>query len=121
MQPLRVLVIEDDALIAMMLGEMLSDLGHRVCAIATTPAEAVAAASQEGPDLLLSDVKLRNGSGIDAVAEILRSRPVPHMFMTGDTMGLKSRRPDVVAVSKPFSIRALAKAIGKALEAGAAS
>src|ERR1700735_621231 len=58
MQPLRVLVIEDDALIAMMLGEMLSDLGHRVCAIATTLAEAIAAARQEDPDLLLSDVKL---------------------------------------------------------------
>jgi CheY-like chemotaxis protein len=121
MQMLRILVIEDDALIAMMLGEMLSDLGHRVCATATTPTEAIAAARQEGPDLLLSDVKLRNGSGIDAVEEILRSGPVPHMFMTGDTMGLKLRLPDAVAVRKPFSAAALAKAIEKALEAGAAS
>jgi CheY-like chemotaxis protein len=121
MQPLRVLVIEDDALIAMMLAEMLSDLGHRVCATAASPAEAIAAACQEGPDLLLSDVKLRDGSGIEAVAEILRSRPVPHMFMTGDIVGLKSSRPDVVAVSKPFSAAALAKAIGKALEVGAAA
>jgi two-component system, response regulator PdtaR len=50
MQPLRVLVIEDDALIAMLLGEMLSDLGHRVCATAATPAEAIAAARKENPD-----------------------------------------------------------------------
>jgi two-component system, response regulator PdtaR len=121
MQPLRVLVIEDDALIAMLLGEMLSDLGHRVCATAATPAEAIAAARQENPDFLLSDVKLRDGSGIDAVEEILRGRPLPHMFMTGDTVGLKSLRPDVVAVSKPFSARALAYAIGKALKADAAS
>jgi CheY-like chemotaxis protein len=118
MQMLRVLVIEDDALIAMVLAEMLSNLGHRVCATAATPGEAIAAARQEGPDLLLSDVKLRNGSGIDAVEEILRSRPVPHMFMTGDTAGLKLRRPDAVAVRKPFSAAALAKAIEKALEAG---
>jgi hypothetical protein len=41
--------------------------------------------------------------------------------MTGDTVGLKSLRPDVVAVSKPFSARALAYAIGKALKADAAS
>ena len=121
MQPLRVLVIEDDALIAMMLVELLSDLGHRVCATATTPAEAIAAARQADPDLLLSDVKLRNGSGIDAVEEILRSRRVPHMFMTGDTVSLKLRLPDAVAVRKPFSLIALAKAIEKALEVGPAS
>ena len=121
MQPLRVLVIEDDALIAMMLAEVLSDLGHRVCATAATPAEAIAGARQEGPDLLLSDVKLRNGSGIDAVEEILRSRPVPHLFMTGDTVGLKMRLPDAIAVRKPFSAAALGKAIEKALEVGATS
>ena len=72
MQPLRVLVIEDDALIAMMLAEVLGDMGHEVCATAGTPAEAIAAARRENPDLVLSDVKLRNGSGIDAVEEILR-------------------------------------------------
>jgi two-component system, response regulator PdtaR len=120
MQMLRVLVIEDDALIAMMLAEMLSDLGHRVCATATTPAEAIAAARQENPDFLLSDVKLRNGSGIDAVDEIVRSRPLPHIFVTGDTVGLKSLRPDVVALGKPFSAGALANAIKKAVEASAA-
>jgi two-component system, response regulator PdtaR len=121
MDPLRILVIEDDPLIAMMLGEMLSGLGHRVCATAATPAEAIAAARQEVPDLLLSDIKLRNGSGIDAVEEILRSGPVPHMFMTGDPVALNLRVPDAVVVRKPFSSIALAKAIEKALEAGGAS
>jgi CheY-like chemotaxis protein len=120
MQTLRVLVIEDNALIAMMLAEVLSDLGHRVCATATTPAEAIAAARQEDPDFLLADVKLRNGSGVDAVAEILRSGPVPHMFMTGDIVGLKLRLPDAVAVRKPFNAAALAKAIEKAIEVSVA-
>jgi CheY-like chemotaxis protein len=119
MQPLRVLVIEDDALIAMMLAEVLGDMGHKVCATAGTPAEAIAAARQENPDLVLSDVKLRDGNGIDAVEEILRGRLIPHMFMTGDTVGLKSRLPDAVAVRKPFSQAALAKAIEKALAAEA--
>jgi CheY-like chemotaxis protein len=120
MRTLRVLVIEDDALIAMLLAEVLSDLGHTVCATAATPAEAIAAASQEGPDLVLSDVKLRSGSGIDAVEEILRSRPVPCMFMTGDTVGLHLRLPDAVAIRKPFSSATLAKAMAKALKAEAA-
>jgi CheY-like chemotaxis protein len=121
MKTLRVLVIEDDALIAMMLVEVLIGLGHRVCATATTPAEAVAAAHEQRPDFLLSDVKLRDGSGIDAVQEILRNTPVPHMYMTGDIVGLKSRLPDAVAVRKPFSAAAQGKAIEKALEVGAAS
>jgi CheY-like chemotaxis protein len=121
MLPLRVLVIEDDALIVMLLAEVLSAMGHKVCATASTPAEAIAAARQEAPDLVLSDVKLRNGSGIDAVEEILRNQPVPHMFMTGDIAGLKLRLPNAVAVRKPFSEAALAKAIETALEVGAAS
>lgn len=121
MQTLRVLVIEDDALIAMMLTEVLSDLGHRVCGTAATPAEALAAAHEQRPDFLLSDVKLRDGSGIDAVEEILRAGPIPHMFMTGDLLGLHLRLPDAVAVRKPFSSATLAKAIAKAVEAGAAS
>ena len=82
MQALRVLVIEDDALIALLLAEVLSELGHGVCATAATPAEALAAAHEQRPDFLLSDVKLRDGSGIDAVEEILRDGPVPHMFMS---------------------------------------
>jgi CheY-like chemotaxis protein len=121
MQPLRVLVIEDDALIALMLTEVLSDLGHGVCATAATPAEAIAAAHEQKPDFLLSDVKLRGESGIDAVAEILRDGPVPHMFMTGDLAGLRVRLPDAVAIRKPFSSATLATGIAKALEVGAAS
>jgi CheY-like chemotaxis protein len=119
-QTLRVLVIEDDALLALTLAEVLSDLGHAVCATAATPAAAIAAAYEQRPDFLLSDVKLHNGSGIDAVEEILRSRPVPHMFMTGDLVGLHLRLPDAVAIRKPFSSATLAKAMAKALKAEAA-
>jgi len=121
MKSLRVLVIEDDALIAMMLTDVLSDLGHGVCATAATPAEAVAAARQQGPDFVISDVKLRNGSGVEAVEEILRSGPIPHMFMTGDPVGLNLRLPNAVVVRKPFATAALAKAIEKALGAAGAS
>jgi two-component system, response regulator PdtaR len=121
MQALRVLVIEDDALIAMMLVELLGDLGHGVCATVATPAEALVAAHEQRPDFLLSDVKLRNGSGVDAVEEILRAGPVPHMFMTGDLASLRLRLPNAVAVRKPFSGATLAKAIAQALEAGAVS
>ena len=64
MQSLRVLVIEDDALIALMLTEVLSDPGHGICATAAMAAEAFAAAHAQRPDFLLSDVKLRDGSDL---------------------------------------------------------
>ena len=113
------LLIEDDALIAMMLAEVLSDMGHRVCATAATPAEALAAVREQGPDFVISDVQLRNGNGIAVVEEILRGGHVAHMFMTGDPVGAKVRLPDAVVVRKPFSAAALGKAIEKAFEAAA--
>ncbi len=52
MKPLRILVVEDDALIAMVLGELLTAMGHEVCDTAATQADAVACGqpSQTGHD-----------------------------------------------------------------------
>jgi CheY-like chemotaxis protein len=52
MKALRVLVVEDDALIVMLLSELLVGMGHDVCAIAGTEAEAVSAATRYDPDLM---------------------------------------------------------------------
>ena len=49
MKALRVLVIEDDAIIAMLLSELLTGMGHGICAIAATEAEAVIAATRYRP------------------------------------------------------------------------
>ena len=75
MKALRVLVIEDDALIAMLLTEMLAGMGHDVCATAATEAEAVSAATRYDPDLMIVDAGLGRGSGVSAVEEILRAGP----------------------------------------------
>src|SRR5436853_3517200 len=53
MKALRVLVVEDDALIAMLLTEMLAGMGHDVCATAATEADAVSAATRYDPDLMI--------------------------------------------------------------------
>jgi DNA-binding response OmpR family regulator len=55
MQTLRVLVVEDDPMIGMLLAEMLEAIGHDVCAIETIEAAAVAAAARYRPDLLIVD------------------------------------------------------------------
>jgi len=121
MEALRVLVIEDDALIAMLLSELLAGMGHDVCATAATQAEAVIAASRYRPDLMIVDAGLGRGSGISAVEEILRARPIAHLFLTGDAKTVRTSKPDAVVVRKPFREAELARAIDLALVAASGS
>ncbi len=67
-----------------------------------TETEAVAMAAQSSPDLLIVDAGLRDGSGVSAVAEILRAKPVPHIFITGDLAGVRALKPDAMVLEKPF-------------------
>lgn len=59
---LRVLVVEDDALITMLYAELMTEMGHVVCAIETIEADAVAAATRHKPDLMIVDVGLREAA-----------------------------------------------------------
>src|SRR3979411_28708 len=102
MKALRVLVIEDDALIAMLLSELLSTMGNDVGATAVSEAEAVIAAARYAPDLMIVDAGLGRGSGVSAVEEILRAGPVAHVFISGDAGRVHARKPNAVVVRKPF-------------------
>jgi two-component system, response regulator PdtaR len=113
---LRIMVVEDDALIGMLLTEMLEGLGHSVCAVACTELEAVSAALRCRPNLMLVDARLRHGSGLSAVAEILRLGFIPHIFITGDTAEVQSLRPDAVIIDKPFREQDLIAGIRRALD-----
>ena len=115
--PVRVLVIEDDALIAMLLSEMLAGMGHSVCATAATESEAVTAAAHYGPDLMIVDAGLGQGSGVSAVEKIQRARPIAHLFISGDAEGVRERQPEALVVKKPFRQIELATAVTKALAA----
>lgn len=117
MKALRVLVIEDDAVIGMLLGEMLVEMGHQICAIAATEAEAVTAAAQYEPDLMIVDARLGDGSGLAAVEEIRRTGCVPHLFVSGDASRVRALRPDAVVLQKPFREADLARGIRRALGA----
>ena len=114
--PLRVLVVEDDALIGMLLGDMLEMMGHEVCAIETTQAGAVAAAARCLPDVMIVDAQLGTGSGIAAVDDIIARRPVPHVFATGDVRAVRAIRPRAVVLEKPFTEASLASAMTQALK-----
>lgn len=115
MHTLRILVAEDHAIIAMLLSEMLVAMGHDVCAVAGTEVEAVAAAARCKPDLMIADIRLADGSGIAAVRSILRSGPLPHLYISGSIV--EHRSPAMVVLQKPFREDQLAEAIALALAA----
>lgn len=110
---LRILLVEDDALIAIVLAEILDDMGHAIAGIEATEAGAVHAAARVRPDLMIVDASLREGSGIDAVATILQSDAIPHVFMSGEEV--PATCPPAVTLQKPFMRRDLARAIDRAM------
>jgi CheY-like chemotaxis protein len=109
--PLRILVAEDNALIGMVLADMLTEMGHDVCAVEATETGTIASAARHSPDLLIADGTLRGGSGVTAVEAILRSHDLAHIFVTGDPESIRLRRPDAVILEKPFNEATLAQAI----------
>jgi DNA-binding response OmpR family regulator len=118
MKALRIIVVEDDALVGLLLGEMLEQMGHDVCAIEATEDEAVVGADELRPDLMIVDAWLGEGNGISAVDKIEHNGPMPHIFVSGDIAKVKALRPDSVMVQKPFHEDELAYAIERALGAG---
>ncbi len=115
MNPLRVMVVEDETVLGLLFGEVLEGMGYIVCAIEATETGAVAAALRCKPDLMLVDVQLAFGSGISAVTTILSNGFVPHVFYSGDIAGVQASRPDAVAIQKPFRVPELTRAIARAL------
>jgi len=112
---LNILVVEDDALIGMLMSDMLAGLGHAVCAVEGSEAGAVAAAARFQPDLMIVDAHLRHGSGVSAVETILRSRFIPHVFVTGDKLGTQRLKTEAIVIEKPFREHDLVRAIERAL------
>jgi len=115
----RILIVENDVMIGILLAELLREMGYEVCGIACTETEAITAAAQCRPDLMIVDVWLDDGDGVSAIAEILRTGPMPHVFVSGDVAGILAVHPKLKVMQKPFREQELAQAIGRAL--GAAS
>jgi CheY-like chemotaxis protein len=113
---MRILVVEDEALLAMHLEDLLAALGHEICGAAADAAGALALAERERPDLALMDLALLGGDDGREVARALRDRfGVRSVFVTGnpdllDTVeGVAAAPLDVV--SKPFCDDDIARAL----------
>ena len=114
----RVLIIEDEPIIALDLENLVTELGHKVVATAATRDEAVAKAHSELPGLVLADINLgEGGSGIDAVTEILASFDIPVIFITAyPEKLLTGERPEpTYLIAKPFLPETVQATVGQAL------
>ncbi len=113
-----VLIIEDEPIIAIELAQLVTDLGHRVVEVARTEKQAIEAARQRGPDLVLADIRLADGSsGISAVNAILRSISVPVIFITAFPKCLLTgmNTEPTFLVPKPFHPDTVKALISRAL------
>lgn len=112
----RLLIIEDEPMTALSMAQTLSRAGHRVVGIAGSEREAVMFARQHDIDLLVADVRLRNGDdGIAVVSRIRRARPVPAVFVAGEPRLAAERVSGEQVVAKPFVPSALQGAVQRAL------
>jgi len=107
----RVLVVEDELMIRMLLQDMLADLGHTLAGEAGRIEEALALAKEGEFDVAILDVNL-NGQPISPVVEILIKRGLPFVFATGyGQRGVPEPYRNTPTLQKPFQADALAQAI----------
>ena len=114
----KVLIIEDEPLIALDIQTLVEQLGHDVTTIARTHTEAVREALKNRPGLVLADIQLADGSsGLDAVNEILGIEEVPVIFITAfPERFLTGQAPEpAFLITKPFSADAVKAVISQAL------
>jgi DNA-directed RNA polymerase specialized sigma24 family protein len=114
-----VLVIEDEAIIAMDLHSIVSSMGHNVTGIGRTRDAAIELGLQKTPDLILADIQLAdNSSGIDAVNALLgQIGEIPVIFITAfPERLLTGDKPEpAFVIAKPYSEDQVRSAVGQAM------
>jgi len=107
----RVLVVEDEMMIRMLLHDMLEDLGYTLAAEAGAVEEALTLARQAAFDVAILDVNL-NGEPILPVVDVLVERGVPFVFATGYGLrGVPEQYRERPTLQKPFETQALGQAL----------
>ncbi len=112
-KPLRILVVEDEILIALELESLLQDLGHDVVGIAASSEDALALGQELKPDLAFVDIHLADGpTGVDVARHLAAQHQVTVLFMTANA----KRIPEDFAgawgvIAKPYTERGVREAL----------
>ena len=119
---LRILIVEDETVVAMLLEDMLEDLGHVVVGTAASHAAAIAAAVTSRPDLALMDINLGpGGDGIEVAVELRRRFNVPSVFVSAylslpDMKERAQAAQPLGFVPKPYTEREIEAALKQAAD-----
>jgi CheY-like chemotaxis protein len=111
---LRILIVEDEILIALELESLLQDLGHDVVGMAASSGEALSLGQELKPDLAFVDIHLADGpTGVDVARHLAAQHQVTVLFMTANT----KRIPEDFAgawgvIAKPYTERGVREALG---------
>src|SRR3954463_11777668 len=115
----RILVAEDNDLVALTIEEQLKGLGYDVVGVARTGAEAIDLAARLSPDLIIMDIRMPEVEGTEAAARINNQRPTPIVMLTAYTDRDTTRRAEQAGalgyLAKPVNEAELAPAINIAL------
>ncbi|MEZ5779795.1 MAG: response regulator [Paracoccaceae bacterium] len=115
----KVMIIEDEAIIAMDIAAIVEEIGHKITGIARTHKDAVALAGKDRPDLILADIQLADrSSGIDAVNDILAQfEDLPVIFITAfpERLLTGSKPEPAFMITKPFSEDQVRSAVSQAM------
>lgn len=115
----RILIAEDNDLVALTLEEQLKGLGYDVCGVARTGVEAVALAMRLQPDVIIMDIRMPEIEGTEAAQRINQQRPTPILMLTAYTDRNTIRRAEAVGalgyLVKPVNEAELMPAINIAL------
>lgn len=107
----HVLIIEDEWMIAEHLAGLAEDAGATSIDVATTERQAVEAAGERRPDIILSDVRLQEGTGPAAVAAIqCELGDIPVIFITGTPTECQPRSASAIVLTKPIDNAAVLRA-----------
>jgi two-component system, response regulator PdtaR len=119
-QSLRILIVEDEILIALELESLLLDAGHEVVGVAASSEEAIALGESLRPDLAFVDIHLADGpTGVDVARHLAEALHVAVVFMTANA----KRIPEDCAgargvISKPYTERGVRQAIAYVMADG---
>jgi CheY-like chemotaxis protein len=108
---LKILVVEDETMIALLMEDFLTDLGHEVTEMAMRLPEALEIAQRAEIDFAILDVNLA-GAVSFPVADVLTRRGVPHVFATGyGSAGIAPPYSERIILHKPVRLADLSRAI----------
>ena len=115
----RVMVIEDEPIIAADISAIVEEMGHTVVGVARTRTQAVEMGNLEKPDLILADIQLAdNSSGIDAVNDLMETMPdTPVIFITAfpERLLTGEKHEPAFLISKPYKEQHVASAVSQAM------